>query len=128
MNLQQMITFWKRYIDDILGLWIGSKRQFDLFVSKLNIAAKPFGIQFGDCQFGKSVNYLDVQLTLGEDNQIEYKLFKKETDARLYLNTDSFHPQHVFRSVVFSQMIRVIQRNSKDVTCVEDLAELKCRI
>ncbi len=32
---------------------------------------------------------------------------------------------HGFRSVIFSQMIRVIQRNSQDETCVEDLAELK---
>ena len=58
LNMQHMIAFWKRYIDDILGIWTGTERQFDLFVTKLNKAAKPFGIQFGDCQFGKSVNYL----------------------------------------------------------------------
>ncbi len=29
------------------------------------------------------------------------------------------------KSVIFSQMIRVIQRNSQDTTCVEDLAQLK---
>ena len=124
-QLWSLILFWRRFIDDIFGIWKGSRRQFDLFVSKLNEAAKPFGIQFGDCQFGKSVNYLDVELTLGENNNIEYRLFKKETDARLYLNTDSFHPDHVFKSVVFSQMIRVIKRNSQDHTCVEDLEELK---
>ena len=49
----------------------------------------------------------------------------KETDARLFLQTESFHPKHVFKSVVFSQMIRVIQRNSQDHTSVEDLCELK---
>ena len=125
MNVEQMIAFWRRYIDDILGLWRGTRRQFDLFVANLNIAAQPFGIQFGDTQFGKTVNYLDVELSLGNDNQIEYKLYKKDTDARLYLKTDSFHPEHVFRSTIFAQMIRVIQRNSTDSTCVKDLAELK---
>ena len=125
LNIQSSIIFWKRFIDDILGLWKGTKRQFDSFVNKLNEAAKPYGIHFGDCQFGKSVNYLDVQLSLDDNNLVQYRLFKKETDARLYLKTDSFHPQHVFRSVVFSQMIRVIQRNSKDSTCIEDLQELK---
>ena len=49
----------------------------------------------------------------------------KETDARLFLQTESFHPKHVFKSVAFSQMIRVIQRNSQDHTSVEDLCELK---
>ena len=68
---------------------------------------------------------LDVQLTLDDNNQIQYKLYRKKTDSRLYLKTDSFHPHHVFKSVIFSQMIRVIQRNSQDLTCVEDLAELK---
>ena len=125
IQLWSLILFWRRFIDDVFGIWKGSRRQFDLFVSKLNEAAKPFGIQFGDCQFGKSVNYLDVELTLGENNNIDYRLFKKETDARLYLNTDSFHPDHVFKSVVFSQMIRVIKRNSQDHTCVEVLEELK---
>ena len=120
-----LIVLWKRYIDDILGLWTGTVRQFNLFVKKLNEFSKPFGLQFGDFQVGKSVDYLDVTLTLSEDNVMNYKLYRKETDARRYLQTDSFHPEHVFRSVVFSQMIRVIQRNSLDNTCVEDLSQLK---
>ncbi len=125
MQLWSLIAFWRRYIDDVIGLWVGSRRQFDLFLVKLNQAAKPYGIQFGDCQFDKSVNYMDVQLTLGEKNNVEYRLYKKETDARLYLKTDSFHPEHVFKSVVYSQMIRVIKRNSQEHTCIEDLQELK---
>ena len=99
--------------------------KFNLFVKKLNEFSKPLGLQFGDFQVGKSVDYLDVTLSLSDDNTIHYKLYRKETDARRYLQTDSFHPEHVFRSVVFSQMIRVIQRNSLDNTCVEDLAQLK---
>ena len=124
-NLWKLIQFWKRFIDDIFGVWVGSVRQFQLFVKSLNEVAKPYGIQFGDTQVGKTVNFLDIKFVLGENNRIEYKLYKKETDARLYLQTDSFHPAHVFKSVVFSQMIRVIQRNSQDSTCIEDLAQLK---
>ena len=120
-----LIVLWKRFIDDVMGLWTGTVRQFNLFVKKLNEFAKPLGLQFGDFQVGKSVDYLDVTLSLSEDNTIHYKLYRKETDARRYLQTDSFHPEQVFRSVVFSQMIRVIQRNSLDNTCVEDLAQLK---
>ena len=124
-NLWDLILFWKRFIDDVFGVWRGTLRQFNLFVQKLNMLAKPFGIQFGDQQVGRSVNYLDVTLYLDDQNQIQYKLFTKETDARLYLKTNSFHPPHVFKSVVYSQMIRVIRRNSKDVTCVQDLEKLK---
>lgn len=124
-QLWSLIRFWKRFIDDVFGLWVGSVRQFHLFVKKLNELSKPFGIQFGDFQIGKTVNFLDIKFTLNEDSKVEFKLYTKETDARLYLKTDSFHPSHVFKSVVFSQMIRVIQRNSKDSTCIEDLHQLK---
>ena len=95
-NLWDLILFWKRFIDDVFGVWRGTLRQFNLFVQKLNMLAKPFGIQFGDQQVGRSVNYLDVTLYLDDQNQIQYKLFTKETDARLYLKTNSFHPPHGF--------------------------------
>ena len=124
-KLWELVRFWKRFIDDILGRWRGTVRQFYLFVNELNSLAKPFGIQFAGEQIGNSVNYLDVNLYLDNSGQIQYKLFKKETDARNYLSTDSFHPQNVFSSVVFSQMLRVIDRNSSDETCIKDLEDLK---
>ena len=125
MELWKLISFWRRFIDDIVGRWHGTIRQFHLFVKKLNDCARPFGIQFGDFQIGKSVNFLDVTLYLDNQNNIDYKLFKKDTDARIFLKTDSFHPHHVFKSVVFSQMIRVIHRNSQEETCINDLTQLK---
>ena len=84
-----------------------------------------YGIQFADAQIGKSVHYLDVELYLDDDGQIQYKLYRKETDARQYLNTGSYHPDNVFDSVPFSQMLRVIEQNSRDDTRVADLQDLK---
>lgn len=120
-----LIDLWRRFIDDVFGVWLGTVRQFNLFVEVLNKLAQPYGIRFADQQIGKTVNFLDITLTLDNSNQIQYRLYRKETDARNYLRTDSFHPEHVFGSVAFSQMIRVIERNSQDSTCVDDLAELK---
>ena len=85
----------------------------------------PFGIQFSDAQIGSNISYLDVNLYLDSNGQVQYKLYRKETDARHYLNPSSFHPNNVFDSVIFSQMLRVIDRNSRDETCVTDLQELK---
>ena len=124
-NTWNLIRLWKRYIDDILGRWRGTERQFHMFVSELNRLAAPFGIQFSDVQIGTRVNYLDVQLYLDEEGQIQYCLHRKKTDARQYLNTSSFHPPEIFNSVAFSQMLRIINRNSTDETCVTDLEELK---
>ena len=119
------VALWFRFIDDVLGRWYGTERQFKLFVEQLNELAAEFGITFGEYQIGGEVNFLDVTLYLDNNGLIQYRLYTKETDARLYLNPSSFHPQHVFQSVVFSQMIRVIGRNSLPETCSTDLEELK---
>ena len=125
INLWDCISFWRKFIDDIFGRWHGTIRQFKLFVDQLNRLSEPFGIKFGEHQIGKQVNFLDGCFYIDEENQIQYKLYRKETDARLYVRTDSYHPPHTFASVAFSQMIRVINRNSKDETCVKDMEDLQ---
>ena len=125
INNWTLIEFWKRFIDDVFGIWRGTENQFTVFVETLNRLAEPFGIKFGDWQIGKSVHFLDLNLEIDSENQIQYRLFRKETDAMLYLRTESFHPKHVFESVAFSQMIRIMERNSLDHTRVENIQELK---
>ena len=121
----RLIELFKRFIDDIFLVWKGSQRQFNLFVSLLNQLAAPFGIRFGSWSIGRSVNVLDLMLYLDALNKIHYRLFTKPTDARNHLRTHSFHALHVFNSVAFSQMLRVINRNSKDETREADLKVLK---
>ncbi len=101
-----------------------TKRQFSVFVSKLNTVAARFGIRFGSWEIGREVNFLDVTLYFDVNNKIHYCIYTKPTDARNYLRTDSFHALHTFKSVAFSQMLRVANRNSKDDTRKEDLEQL----
>ncbi|KAL5271918.1 hypothetical protein ACHWQZ_G000194 [Mnemiopsis leidyi] len=77
MKNWSLIDLWKRFIDDIFGVWTGTVRQFAAFVELLNNLAEPFGIR-------KSVNFLDLTLSLDSENQIQYRLYRKETDARNY--------------------------------------------
>ena len=108
------LRFWKRFIDDGVGIWRGTKRAFEAFVRKLNREVNKFGINFPfhEVQFGKSVHVLDVTLFVDEQNLIQYKSYNKPTDAKRYLRPQSFHPSNVFTSVPLSQMIRTIERNS----------------
>ena len=124
--LWAFISLWRRFIDDIFGIWSGTKDQFHNFVTELNSFAAPYGIKFGDHAIGPSVNFLDVTLSINETSKlIEYKLFVKPTDSRLYLRTESFHPPHVFSGVALSQMMRVINRNSTDKGKTHDLDQLE---
>ena len=119
-NVQQ-IGFWKRFIDDCGGVWRGTKRQFFNFVKNLNKETNKVGINFpiNEIKFGKSVDFLDITLYLDDTNNIQYKSYSKQTDA------SSFHPQHVFKSVPKSQMIRMFNINSNPETLVTQMEELK---
>ena len=115
MNSTQ-IRFWKRFIDDCIGIWRGSRRSFEAFVKKLNDAIKQYGIHFprSEMQFGDIVHFLDITLYLSEGNIINYRGYTKPTDAKRYLRPQSFHPKNVFRAVPFSQMISTLERNSEE--------------
>ena len=51
-------------------LWLGTRRQIDSFVSRLNQLCGAFGIYFGDSSFGSSINFLDVTLFVDDDGFI----------------------------------------------------------
>ena len=49
-----LIKFWRRYIDDILGIWRGTEQQFKQFISNLNSLTLPYGIKSDKTMIGKS--------------------------------------------------------------------------
>ena len=69
-----LIEFWKRFIDDGIGLWTCAEDEFHDFIKALNNEAKTFGIHFPlkEVQFGKSVNFLDLTIYLM--NRIKYTI------------------------------------------------------
>ena len=123
LSTLQAIRFWKRFIDDCIGIWRGTKREFDNFVRLLNREMKKFGIEFpvNEIQFGKSVHMLDLFVYLEENNIIHYKGYSKPTDSKRYLNPNSFHPRTMFNAIPFSQMLRTLRNNSKPETMNSEL-------
>ena len=118
LNEIEAIRFWKRFIDDCIGVWRGTRRSFDNFVKQLNAETGKYGIKFPikEVQFGKSVHFLDLNVYLDESNKIQFCGYTKPTDAKRYLNPKSFHPRFVFDSIPFSQILRTLRNNSKQET------------
>ena len=125
----QAIRFWNRFIDDVLGIWRGTRRSFDAFIKSLNQQTNKLGINFPlkEVQFGKSVHFLDLTVYLDEENTIHYRGYTKPTDCKRYLNPNSFHPKYAFNSIPFSQILRILGNNSKEETkkveseqCIKD--------
>lgn len=121
----EFIELFKRFIDDIFGIWKGTERQFRRFVELLNQQTKLYGIEFGDFSIGDTVHFLDVTVYINEDGLLQYRLYRKATDSRHYLKKGSFHPNHVFNAVAYSQMMRVTRRNSVEEQAKKDVEDLK---
>ena len=119
----QAIRFWKRFIDDCVGIWRGTRRSFDNFVRQLNIETMKYGIEFpvNEIQFGKAVHFLDLCTYLDNDNLIQYQGYSKPTDSKRYLNPNSFHPRSMFNAIPFAQMLRTLRNNSKQETATTEL-------
>ena len=123
LSLIDAVRFWKRFIDDCIGIWRGTQRSFINFVNQLNTETMKFGIKFpiSEIQFGKSIHIMDLFVYLENDNRIQYKGYIKPTDSKRYLNPNSFHPRSVFHSIPYSQMLRTLRNNSKEETKITEL-------
>jgi len=92
-----------RFIDDIFLLWPHGEKSLLQFHSRLNMA-DPHIKQTLDYS-SSSVNFLDTTVTLHKD-KISTTLYRKPIYTHSYVHATSFHPKHVFNSVVYSQALR----------------------
>ena len=109
--------FWMRYIDDIFFIWYHdeiSLKQFIKFCDNYSTLKKmKSNIKFETSTSKEAVNFLDVKVKI-TGNKIITSLYTKPTDAHLYLNSRSCHPQHIIKNIPKGQLIRVRRICSED--------------
>lgn len=106
------LSFWARYIDDILLLWDGSTSQLDDFFSLVNTNDR--GIRFVYEMSQEKFNVLD--LTISKDGDaFKTILFFKKTDRNAFIPIGSCHHDSWLKSILKNQFIRM-RRNCTDVS------------
>ena len=90
---------WFRFIDDVWGIFRGSKKELDDFISHLNSSHS--SIKFIVEISKEKVTFLDV-ITYVNNNKIETTLYIKPTDNHGYLDFSSSHPAHNKTSIPYS--------------------------
>jgi len=111
-------SVWFRFIDDIFSIWTFTRIQFDLFFTHLNSINPSIKLTF---EFNdSSINFLDVTFYKGprfnSNSILDTKVYFKPTNKHQLLHHSSFHPKHIFKSVVKSQVLRFsrICNNTED--------------
>ena len=104
--------FWKRFVDDIFGVWRGSREEFLKFVEICNQNEERIKVTYEVCE--KEAVFLDVKVTRLEQGEIKTELYVKPTDRTRYLHRDSDHPRHVKEGIAKGQARRLRRLCSED--------------
>ena len=98
------IELWRRFLDDILMLWMGTEEELKVFMEYCNTFHPT--IKFTYSSSTLKLPHMDVLLRI-EDGFISTDLYTKPTDAHAYLHRQSCHPLHCVMNIPYSQMLRL---------------------
>ena len=57
----------------------------------------------------RSINFLDVQISISDNGEISTDLYTKPTDTHQYLQATSCHPNHTKKGIPYSQALRILR-------------------
>ena len=102
------LLYYKRYIDDIIAVWLGDRSTWTNFCADLN----NFGILTWEIQEPSlSVDFLDLTLTL-VNGKIETKTFQKALNLYLYIPPSSAHPPGCIKGTIYGLIGRFYASNT----------------
>jgi hypothetical protein len=106
------IFFYKRYIDDVFGIWVPSTDPTALTFDQLESA-----MTFGDLTWvvnplSTSVVFLDVTISLLPSHRLDIRLYEKALNLYLYLPPNSAHPPGVLKGLIIGLLLRIVRLTS----------------
>jgi hypothetical protein len=122
-TLLDKILLWKRFIDDVLMLFSGTKQDCEHLVSWLN-SLMPRVVTFKFDFSYEKIEFLDLEISL-KDGKLETNIFIKPTNKQLYLDFNSNHPEHCKNAIPYSQALRVVEKCSDKEKMEGELGKLK---
>ena len=139
-NLQQqlvdedyLLLLWRRFIDDGIAHIIGSLGHIKSFIETVRDLFKTIDLEITSryaSYYGenKNIEFLDVQHTFTGPFQYETSQFIKETAKNsLFINGLSWHPQHVYKSIIHAQCYRHEYLHSTKEGFLDGIQRLKTK-
>lgn len=86
----KQVLYWHRYVDDILCVWTGTRRQLDQFLNYLNslCSSISFTMEIGE---NKSLNFLDLNVDISTGVH-KFGIYRKPTFTDCIIPATSRHP------------------------------------
>lgn len=104
-RFDQNLVLYKRFIDDVLGIWKPSTDD-DWTSFQLAMNDESFGLRWIVSTRSSKVDFMDLTLTL-QDDKIVTTLFEKPSNHHLYIPPNSCHPPGLLRGMVHGMLNRI---------------------
>jgi len=113
-KFQPNLIYYRRYIDDILGIWVPPSNvdndSFERFKAKLN--------SWGSLKWvvqnpTKRIQFLDLDLLL-DNSRITMETYQKPMNLYLYIPPLSAHPPSCFKGLIFGEIRRYWLQNTPE--------------
>lgn len=109
-----------RYIDDIICVYTGDEKN----ISSIFNNTIDDNIKLTFVIGGKQLEALDLKLHLLPNGTIETSLYRKPTDNHQFVHWASHHPNHLKKSLPYSQFIRIKRNCSRNEDFETEALEL----
>ena len=100
----------RRFIKDIIGLWCQHKNpeqdalEWNEVKDKMNAF---FGLTWEFSERAKSIDFMDMTISINNSNKIETTLFEKRLNLHLYILPHSAHPPGLLPGLVYGILFRI---------------------
>ena len=98
------IPSWKRFIDDIFLIFLGTTNQLRTLQDFMNDLHPTIKYTFQHST--QEISFLDMKIQIGEKRKLSTTLFREPTDCAALLHFHSNHSLKCKESIVFSQALR----------------------
>lgn len=117
---QDTLLYFKRFIDDILGIWTGTDDEWKLFQDRLNDFGK---LKWTVSDLSDTAIFLDLEISINKDRCIVTKTYEKPMNLFLYIPPTSAHPPGVLKSIIYGNLQRFWKQN----TLTSDYIDMACK-
>ena len=113
------MVFYRRFIDDVIGIWCPHNNheqdtlEWDHFKNEMN--AFP-GLTWEFSERAKTIDFMDMTISINKSNNIETTLFEKRLNLHLYIPPHSAHLPGLLPGIVYGTLFRIFTlcSNNKD--------------
>ena len=104
------LIYYKRFIDDVFGVWNGPEANWKAFQTTLD----SFGsLKWDVSPLSREAIFLDLRLKIDHQQLISTRTYQKPLNLFLYIPPRSAHPVGVLKSTIYGNLRRFHRQNTR---------------